>query len=410
MTNSITFIEKEFLLSQLMRSKGAVSLFGPGKSARCVITSFDKDVVVLETTDAGPNPFASWEEVTASLGYQGQRLAFSSKVIRVDGRRLHLALPERLLKAPQRKAVRVAPPKGLALEFYLQNDHVHMAVPESTEYLELELPEPKEGFDLSSLNGLLASFQAKATAKYSQAGVIMFGPKRAPSTLEEKIIARLGRVLLVASTKSNLPPTDPYPEGRIVTQAMADAYEGPSIFLEGSTLEKNRAEKALAGVVSEVYCPMLYYQYVIGYVYIMNDESKKVCLDFRAVDFAWEFARALAWKLKEQGYFKGDGKGKPEPHRPHVLDFSASGCLFVLPKSSYPVKLKQAAVLDLGIRAPSLDLLCKGRVVRRFEDRENEYYGVSFLGLDEGGMAALRELLYADRSSSMPSDETVYSG
>ncbi|HPE37189.1 MAG TPA: PilZ domain-containing protein, partial [Spirochaetales bacterium] len=111
-----------------------------------------------------------------------------------------------------------------------------------------------------------------------------------------------------------------------------------------------------------------------------------------------------------QGYFKGDGKGKPEPHRPHVLDFSASGCLFVLPKSSYPVKLKQAAVLDLGIRAPSLDLLCKGRVVRRFEDRENEYYGVSFLGLDEGGMAALRELLYADRSSSMPSDETVYSG
>ena len=408
MPNYVTFIEKEFIFNQLIRNTGKVLLFGTGKSAACAVKSYDKDHLVLEGVAGETERFAAWEQVSAYIGYQGQRLMFFSKISRVDGPRIHMSFPEKLVKAPQRKSVRVPPPINLHLEFFLQNDRIHIDCPESLEYLEIELPVIREGFDISSLNSLLASFSAKADARYSKNGVVMFGKNRKPETVEERIISQIGRVLLVTSTKSPLPSLDPYPEGRIITQQAADAYEGPSIFLEGSDLEKRRQEKAGRGIISELYCPILYYQYVVGYVYVMNDDSRKVCLDFRAVDFTWEFSRILAYNLRALGYFKSAEEYEPQPHVPAVLDLSTGGCLFMLPKSTTRTKLKQSAVIDIRIGDDESSLSCKGRVVRRSDDSSSDYYGVSFVNMAGDSVDFLRRALYAEGATRFACDETHY--
>jgi hypothetical protein len=408
MSNYVTFIEKEFILNQLIRGGGDALLFGSGKSVACAVKAFNKDSISLEGKPAELAHFSSWEGLSVYLAYQGQRLTFQGKVLKVDGLKLILAMPERFFKAPQRKAIRVAPPKDLVLEFFLQNDAIRIDCPESNEYMEIELPVVREGFDMSSLNTLLSSFKAKADARYAKNGVVMFAKGRKPEGPEETIIAKLGKVLLVASTKSPLPSVDPYEEARVITQKDADAYEGPSIFLEGSDLEKARHAKAAKGVISELYCPILYYQYVVGYVYVMNDESMKTCLDFRAVDFAWEFARILAYNLKAYGYFSSDESYHPQPHTPAVLDLSAGGCLFTLPKSDAKTKLRPSAIIDFGIRRGDEGIRCKGRVVRRFDDKERDYYGISFVALEASATEFLRRSLYAEGASVFSCDELAY--
>jgi len=409
MAQYVTFIEKEFILNQLARSGASVLLFGTGKGLSCTVKGFDKERIQLEGIAAEVEKLSSWEGLTIYLSYQGQRLTFQGKVLKVEGSRMSLAMPERFLKAPQRKAVRVPPPPELSVEFFLNNDAVRIDCPESREYMEIELPPSHEGFDPASLNGLLAAFKAKAAERYAQNGVVMFAKGRKPQGPEEEIISQLGKVLLVASTKSPLPSVDPYEEARIVTQADADAFEGPSIFLEGSSLEKSRHEKAAKGIISELYCPILYYQYVIGYVYLMNDQSRKECLDFRAADFAWEFSRVLAYSLKAYGYFKPAEGAPPQGHRPAVIDLSAGGCLFTLPKAGGKAKLRPSAIIDFKLSRGGQAVSCKGRVVRRYEDKQLDYYGISFVAVEASANEFLRSCLYAEGAKRYGCDELGYS-
>lgn len=407
MAKLVTFIEKEFLLTQVMKTGSRVVVFGSGKSLDGKLKSFDKETLILSAKPEAAAAFKPWDEISVFLSYQSQRVTFPGKIKKINGGELAICLPEKLIKAPQRKAVRVPPPKDLRLEFYMQNEKIRIDCPESSEYSELEMPALSIGFDTASIHGLLQSFKELTSTMYSKSGIVMFNKGRKPETIEERLIADIGRTLLVPSMQSPLPAVDPYPEGRIITQSMTEAYEGPSVFLEGSALERSRAEKIVDGVMSELYCPVLYYQYVVGYVYLMNDDQRKTCLDYRAVDFAWEFARILAHSLKSNNYFKLDENFKPDPYKPQVVDLSAGGCLLLMPKSAFKVKLKLGSVLDITVSRADSDasVAFKGRVARRFDDRENEYYGVSFLNTEQDIFAELSKTLYADDSSRFSCDE-----
>lgn len=408
MAKLVTFIEKEFILGQIQKTGAKIQVFGTGKTVSARVKSFDKECIHLSGIAKELETFKPWESVSIFLAYQSQRATFHAKVRKVGGADMVVSLPESFLKAPQRKAIRVPPPRDLKLEFYMQSERIRLEVPESSEYSDIEMPSLSAGFDPSSISRLLDSFKDRASTMYSKSGLVMFSKSRSPSTIEERLIADLGRTLLVTSTQSPLPAADPYPEGRIITQAMADAFEGPSIFTEGSELERSRAAKSAVGVVSELYGPVLYYQYVVGYVYLMNDETRKACLDYKAVDLAWEFARILAYSLKANNYFKVDDDAKPDPYQPEVVNVSAGGCLLSLPKSRFKLRLKQGSVLDIELEHSGEALSVKGRVARHLEDRQNDYYGVAFLNADAAAVSSLRKTLYADEDRAEAFDESTF--
>ena len=318
-----------------------------------------------------------------------------------------LVFPQEVLKAPNRKSVRVPPPPGLGVEFYMNNQHIVLDYPESCEYSDVEMPEVQAGLDVSSITGLMESFKRRSSFVAGMGALVMFQKGRKPETVEERLIAHFGRALLIPSMQSPLPADDPYVDGRIITQQMADAWEGPSIFLEGATLEKSRLAKGRLGIVSEVYCPLLFYQYVVGYVYLKNDEANRVCLDFQSVDFAWESARALAFKLHQNNYFKVNEK-RPDPCVPSVLDLSLEGMLMSLPRESFKLNIKKHTILNMRILYLEDVIELKARVVRHFGDKENDYYGMFFIGMDETLAGKLRMVLYADESAVLPSNEQSF--
>jgi len=279
----------------------------------------------------------------------------------------------------------------------MQNERIRIDCPESSEYSELEMPALSVGFDTASINGLLQSFKDLTSTMYTKSGIVMFNKTRKPESVEERLVADSGRTLLIPSTQGPLPSTDPYPEGRIITQAMSDAFEGPSIMLEGSDMERNRMDKMAAGIISELFCPILYYQYVVGYVYLMNDEDRKSYLDYRAVDFAWEFSRILAYSLKSNNYFKIDENAPLDPYKPQIVNMSSTGCLFSMPKAMFKLKLKVATILNVILSKEHGEgfVSIMGRVARHLEDKQNDYYGIAFLNTEQDALETLHTSLYA---------------
>lgn len=408
MPKLVTFIEKEYILSQLQRSKGPITVFGAGKNLEAVIDHFDKENLYLSVPKNAVQLFSQRERVSIFTSFQGQRLTFPGTVRPGQGGFFVVGLPDNLLKAPQRKAIRVPPPGSLTLSFRLQNEEVSLECPESSGYSDLEPPEQSIGFDASSMDRLLLSFRSMTSGVYSKSGIVMFGSKRQPTTIEESLISARGKCLLIPDTRGPLPAHDPYQGGRIITRAIAEDFESVSALANGSELERSRIEKAESGVLSEVYCPILYYQYVVGYVYLMNDSASNVRLDLRAVDFTWEFARILAYSLKVNNYYKAAGSTAVS-HKPGVVDLSTGGCLIVIPKAGNTLAMPHGAILYIDIldRTSGSTIQVTGRMTRHYDDRDNDYHGVAFTDIDESTASALGSMLYAQCSATPIIDETA---
>jgi hypothetical protein len=79
-----------------------------------------------------------------------------------------------------------------------------------------------------------------------------------------------------------------------------------------------------------------------------------------------------------------------------------------MPKSTFAVKLKHGTVMDIRIsrQASHAIVTMTGRVARRFDDKDNEYYGVGFLNAEQNALIALQQSLYAESGESFTCDES----
>lgn len=388
MAEQVNHVETEFILKEAQNLGIPLHIQGAGKRLLSRVRDLRKDAIWMDLPAQAGKHFAPWESLSAYFDFHGKDMTFSTKVVKQEGDHLVLAYPVRLLRSPARRHPRVPCPRGFALEISLQNEKVRLDYPQCGEYSDVSLPDLHEGFDISSLNALIESFRQRSGRLASESRVVLF-KDRPPQGIEELMLTRFGKTLFIPSTRSPLPAADPYPESRIITARMAEEFEGPEGIVEGSRFEHALVAKIGRGINAEVWCPILYYQYVVGYVYLANRADRPVSMDFSVVDCAWEFSRVLAFYLKTHDYFKASQLNEPVPHEASIVDLSASGCLLSIPHTALAMRIKTGAHLDLRLSYSDGSVSARGRVVRRFDDKDGAYYGVAFQDL---GPEVLRTL------------------
>ncbi|MBN1242577.1 MAG: PilZ domain-containing protein [Spirochaetales bacterium] len=406
MANTVMGVEKEFVLESARDSKSALRLHKAGWSGEARIVSVDQDRIDIELRGAAA-AVAPWDPVAVYFDYHGTTLSFAAKARKVLEDRVSLEMPIHLVRAPKRRHVRVPAPRGFSASFILANERVKLDYPESGEYVDIAEPDGPAGFDVSSMPSLVASFRQRAQGISSENAIVMW-KGRAPESLEERIVARLGKVLYIPSTSTGLPVSDPYPEGRIVTASEEEDFEGPSIFTEGSKLARLLMEKALAGINAEIWCPIRYYQYIVGCVRLVNSGERRIAFDLAAVDLAWEFSRILAFLLHRHDYFKTAATNPPSPRAASLVDLSPSGCLIAVSLASLQIRLQPGTLIDLELKAPGGPASLRGRVARRYDDGRSSYYGIAFEEVREEDAARLHRLLYGKAWD--PADDRGESG
>ena len=162
---------------------------------------------------------------------------------------------------------------------------------------------------------------------------------------------------------------DPYPSGRIITREMAKEYEGPSAIALGSKLSAYLRDRAAEGLNSGLWCPVLYYRYAVGLVFMANGPERKRALDFAAVDLAYEFSRILAWFLKRHGYFAGSSKDTSSK-RGSIIDASPAGLLAALPNGG--PRIERGSIIRLRLALKSKTIVCSGKVAAAIRGGRHE--------------------------------------
>jgi len=382
-------VEKEFILMAAAESALPLRIQAAGRSLSCRLAGADQGLLRLSPGQEEPNPFRAWETVAVRFDFRGQPMAFTTKVRRSGRGLLELASPEVMYRDLLRRWPRVQAPRGFSARLLLPGFGLSLSCPESREYAEVEEPEANAG--AASLSALVEEFRRKAAELSDENRVVMFRG-RSPADAAEATASALGRVVFVPSVVSGLPIVDPYPEGRLVTQSALEDFEGP-LSLAGDSAFGNYLEaRARGGLVAALWCPILYYRYVIGIVYLGSSSLRP--FDLRAVDFAYGFSRALAWSLKRYGYFEAAPQNDLCPAS--LIDLSPSGLLLSLGKGM-PV-LKPSATLDLVLESPLGEKSLRARVARHFPAGKEVFSGLAFEGLPESEASELASRLYGPGS------------
>lgn len=394
MIQNVSPIEKEFLFKSVIDQEQPVRFHGNATTASGLLSVIDKKLFAVQLVERIDNSdFILFERVTGYFDCHGKTYAFDSIVRGVKGNNLEIEIPEVLLKSLQRKYVRVKAPKHLKIYFRLSNEEIRLDYPVCQEYVSVEkMSLPQDTSDEIPITGLISVFRDRISANSTGNTIVMFRTKK-PQLFEEEIISKTGKILFIPSTEGKLPKSDPYPEGRIVTESLEETFEEPDHFVNGTKMDVLLKEKKEKGITSEIWCPIVFYQYVVGYIYIYNKDAASFSISM--VDYVWDFSRVLAWNLKKTGYFAGEMQSKdPVNHQPKILDMSPGGMLIALPGSEIKAPIREGSFIAVDIMNGNTKITCNAKIVRRTESKNDSIYATSFTNLNPDDLMNLYELLY----------------
>jgi len=395
MIQNVSHVEKEFLLKSVIQNEHPVRFHGVSTAGTGILkdlTNTALSVLLLDTIDDAC--FSVCERIIGYFDCHGKTYAFESIIRESNDRNIKLDVPEQLIRSLQRKYIRVKKPRDVQVLFRLPNEEITLSYPVCPEYISIDEIDIRTEFQGKTLQQVIKNFKDEISVLSSENTIIMFRTQK-PAKFEEELISKTGKVLFIPSTSSTLPKSDPYPEGRIITEHIEEKFEDPNFFIDGSHFDKLLEEKRRSGISSEIWCPVVYYQYVVGYIYISNRNGES--FDIGMVDNLWDFSRILAWHLKETGYFSSETTEKQSvSHKPHILDMSPGGILFSLPKTEIRTPIHEGSVFSIDIKVRKRDepVSCSARVIRRFEDTDSITYGTGFVNLSAQNMMILYEALY----------------
>ena len=356
-------VEREFVLNNVAEKKISLRIHGYKKTRQAIVLRIEDDVLVLYNDTAGWSDFSPKEDVRVFFSYFGHVMTFPSRVKRADDY-LYINVPGEMIKNLQRKYERIALPPGTQVSFSVENITYELTFPKTEEYNPAEQPVYSDTFPQDSLDKLMEGVARKVREFKANYRIQMFRD-RGPKGWEEEIITCTGKSLFVSPLKAGIPNTDPDMSGRILTKnmALAPEYNINLSELIGSEMELDErfAKLSARGTQSLIYCPLIYHNYVIGYVHVW---SEHVNLGIEVFEYLYQFSKVLVYTLKSHGYFDSIDRQKGE-YAAEILDISASGLLFTHTSKELHDWLLLYTDLDLLLRMGPRKMLIGSRIMRK---------------------------------------------
>jgi hypothetical protein len=395
MATPIKRIEKDFLLKVLYDEQIPIMYLRDRTEYILILNKPAKGELVFKA-DRPISKIKTRSKLDLMFDYRGQVIIFTVEVSSIKDTIVTADIPDALYKNLDRSYSRVGTPSDLQAQLTFLGDRYSLPFPRVMDY------EPEGGLDdffrnldLRNLSGLIEQMAAWIKEYATGYKLVIFKDVK-PSTTEERIVTETGKTLFLASTLAAFPQTDPYPKKRLITGEMFKRY------LESTGVDLAYVDDACArfiktkfdnGIFSDAWIPILFQEYVIGYIHAWINKEGKLPFDNRVIDTLYQFAKVLASSLKTNGYFE-KGKLKNEPFEGKVIDISASGLLFAYPNSAFSASLMPDSELAVKLITPKRNIRASARIVRRYKNNSQGFFGCRFLDMAPEDMRFLFEYIY----------------
>jgi len=409
MATPVGRIEKEFLFKALFEEKLPIVYV---KDRTEYVFKLDQKASEELVFRPGKNPgkFKNHFKLPLLFNYRGQVIDFTAEILAQKDELIYCKTPDTLYKNLDRNYLRIDTPEDINILFTFRGDRYNLAFPKTNEYENIASEDLIRTLDPHNFSGLIKQITQMLSNFADGYRIINFKDKM-PDVIEERIVSETGKAIFIPSTSGFFPRTDPYPKKRIITEDNFKRYletTGVGLTFLDDHCARFLKSKFDDNIFSDAWVPILFHEYVIGYIHIWIDKPGRPPFDFSVLDNVFQYAKVLAFSLKENGYFE-HGKVENEPFSGKVLDISASGLLFACSLgSSLLTTLMVDAELTVTIEAPNRTINVVAKIVRRFKDKNAGYFGCRFTNMPPEDTRFLFEHLYGRQIDS--SDTAFLSG
>ena len=394
MANPVKYIEKEFLFKVLHDEKLPIVFRKDGIEYLFFLDKVEKNELYL-TTNRSLEKIKIRECLNFMFDYRGKAIIFTAEVLKIKDSIVTCAAPEYLYKDLSRTYTRVELPDEMQIQFSFMGDRYNLSFPKVMEYEHGEISDIINNFNTKNISGLIdqmASWIKKFASGYR---LVIFKDVK-PSSTEECVVAETGKTLFLPSMQEGFPLDDPFPRKRIITNELFRRYlesTGIGMGFMDSACARFLKAKAEGGIESAAWVPVLFQEYVVGYIHIWINEKNKPPLDYKIIETMYQFAKVLAYSLKINGYFES---GRIQDHffEGKIIDISASGLLFTSPLSGLSSSLLPETKLVVKIITPNRSISINAAIVRRFKENSHGYFGCQFNISDPEDLQYLFEYIY----------------
>jgi len=406
MATPVGRIEKTFLIKALFEEKIPIMYIKDRNEHTLFLNQAATEELALRH-DKPIGKLKPHTKMPLLFNYHGQTIDFQTEVISQKDNIILCKAPEVIYKNLDRNYLRVDIPSDLKILFTFRGDRYNLLFPKVSEYETVGIDDIGRNTDTRNLSVLIKQITLSFKNYADGFKIVNFKDKK-PETTEEKILSETGKTLFIPSTSGLLPKTDPYPKKRIITEDLFKRYletTGVQLNYIDDTYTRFLKTKAKDGILSDVWVPVLFHEYVIGYIHLWIDKKDRLPFDFSMLDSVYQFAKVLAFSLKENGYFD-HGRVKNEAFEGRILDISASGLLFTYPlASTLMTTLLVNTELTVTIEAHYRTISVLARIVRKFTDRNAAYFGCRFVNMAPEDTRFLFEHLYGRQ---IDSNDTIF--
>ena len=394
MATPIKRIEKDFLLKALYDEQIPV-MYIKGQTQYILIVEKPTKGQMYFKSNRPIEGLKIRKRIDLMFDYRGQVIIYSVEVVDFKDEHIVTLEPEFLYKNLDRSFSRVTTPTDLQVQFTFLGDRYNLSYPKVTEY-ETETPSDMfSSLNPKNLSGLIEQMAAWVKGFASGYKLVIFRDVK-PSSTEERLIAETGKSFYLPSTMGTFPLDDPYPKKRLITEDMFKRYlESTGVDLQyvSDACARFIEQKKRAGFFSDLWVPVLFHEYVLGYIHVWINREGMLPFDYGVIDSLYQFSKVLASSLKMNGYFEA-GKLRNDPFEGKILDISASGLLFTYPNTSFAATLLTDSELSVKLKTGRRTVNTKAKIVRRYKDKTQGYYGCRFMEMEPEDLRFLFEYIY----------------
>lgn len=396
MSTSVSRIEKEFILASLLEKKAPMELRYRNRWIHCLIQDVKEKMIHLSHADQDLDPPRKNEKVDLFFKFRGARMTFRTQIRSVEKTEVRVEFPSGLFRDLSRGYERVTPTSEVKISFLMHGEKIEFDFPKSESFDIPEEPAAMANFDATRITDLLKAFRDKARDLASENKIVMFR-ERKPENYQERIMAATGKIVMYPQSFAAMgAEKDLILNQKILSQeelVLSETNRGAELFEVLNTIASVTGENENRGILQELYCPILFQQYVVGYLYLVTFKDGGQKISQKVVEFTSQFSRLLSYSLKVNGYFKGVPV-KERVDESELIDISASGLLFCLPLSRFDAFFQLYNDMTFTLQVGEREMSILGRIMRKFNDEDRLYIGVMFLDIQEADRSFLVEYLY----------------
>jgi hypothetical protein len=395
MATPIKRIEKEFFFKALYDKKIPLIYLREQKKYYLTLENQVKAAELVLKPDKPIGGLKPRTKMELMFDFQGQVISCVIEIDTIKDGIITAEVPEFLYKNLDRSYFRITVPQDLQMRFSFHHDRYNLPFPKVGSFADDSAEGPDKNPLVQNVSALLERMGAWVKGLGGNYKLVVFKDVK-PSTTEERVVAETGKAFYLASTRAPFPEADPFSEDRVITAGLFKRYlESTGVdpkYLD-DTCKRFVQAKLGRGIFSDIWVPILFQEYIIGYIHVWINNSWAPPFDAASLNTLFKYARELVCSLKINGFFE-KGRRPNEVFVGRIIDISVSGLLFAYPKSSLASALLVNSQLLIRLITAARTINTNSRIVRRFRDSSLSYYGCHFLDTSFDDMRYLFEYLY----------------